>query len=329
MISSIVFKYFSALMVTLWFLGFRSVAICLFLSSRAAAWLRLLVAVSLGLGCLFVLGGAKKSDLTNEVSGLAPPKPTLILGTEGTYAPWNYLDNQGLPEGFDVAVAQNIACRLHKKLVVKLAPFMNLINNLHTGQYDFIAASVSVTPERKAKVAFTVPYAVTKVVFLGLKKNFERCIPKRKGTLSPQDMDKVNTRYLASLLKGCIVGTQSGTTWPNFLKTTFGYNLSIRYYASQSQLMLDLSLGRVDLALVGVSVVGPYLKRLPHLVQVGRPFSSAFHPALGQGISVAVAQKGPLLQAINQAIINMAYDGTLKALSLKYFGADLSAEVKG
>lgn len=93
---------------------------------------------------------------------------TLIMGTNAAFAPFEYLEGTEIV-GFDISLSQHIAADQGKKLEVSNMDFEALIPALSAGQIDFIAAGMSVTPERLENVDFTEPYYSSKQVII-LKK---------------------------------------------------------------------------------------------------------------------------------------------------------------
>lgn len=110
------------------------------------------------------MSGCKKND--NE----------LILVTEAGFSPYEYYQD-GKIVGVDIDIAEEIARRLNKKLVVKDIAFDFLINEVKSGKADFAAAGISITDERKKEVDFTDEYTISNQVVIIRKdstiKNFD------------------------------------------------------------------------------------------------------------------------------------------------------------
>ena len=87
----------------------------------------------------------------------------LVMVTEAGFAPYEYYDNNEIV-GVDIAIAQDIAKAMNKKLVVKDISFDSIINEVNSGKADFAAAGMSITDERKEQVDFTIEYATSKQV---------------------------------------------------------------------------------------------------------------------------------------------------------------------
>ncbi len=90
-------------------------------------------------------------------------KNTLIMATEAGFAPFEYYENGDIV-GVDVEIAKAIADELNLELVIKDIAFDNLINELNSGRSDFVAAGLSITPERAEEVDFTIEYITSNQV---------------------------------------------------------------------------------------------------------------------------------------------------------------------
>ncbi|SPT70732.1 basic amino acid ABC transporter substrate-binding protein [Anaerobiospirillum thomasii] len=84
----------------------------------------------------------------------------LKVGTEGTYAPFEFVDinNKGQLIGYDIDIMAAVAKDLGMELEVVNMPFDGLIPALMTQQIDAIAAAMSITEDRAKKVTFSDPY---------------------------------------------------------------------------------------------------------------------------------------------------------------------------
>ena len=130
--------------------------------------LSLLFVMVLGL-CLASCGG-NQNDSGNNPDDENKDRPTLTVGMECAYAPFNWteaiksdsnypIDGTNLyAEGYDVQIAKKIADELGYRLVVKAIEWDGLIPALESGQIDAIVAGMSDTEERRVSVDFTAAY---------------------------------------------------------------------------------------------------------------------------------------------------------------------------
>lgn len=97
--------------------------------------------------------------------GCTKQEEELVMATEPGFAPYEYYQN-GEVVGVDIEIAEEIAKRLDKKLVVKDVSFDFLINEVKSGKADFAAAGISITEERKKEVDFTDEYTTSNQVVI-------------------------------------------------------------------------------------------------------------------------------------------------------------------
>mgnify|MGYP000565075023 FL=1 len=86
--------------------------------------------------------------------------------------PYEYYDGEAVV-GVDVDIAKEIAAAMGKELEVRDIAFDSLINEVQSGKADFAAAGLSVTPERRRQVDFTINYATSKQVIVVRQDNTE------------------------------------------------------------------------------------------------------------------------------------------------------------
>lgn len=84
---------------------------------------------------------------------------TLTIGSDLTYPPYNYLQNNA-PAGFDAEFMALLAKKLDLKPQVIDTRFSSLILGIKMHKFDVIASTLYVTPERAQQVAF-LPYMKT------------------------------------------------------------------------------------------------------------------------------------------------------------------------
>ena len=87
----------------------------------------------------------------------AEPLP-LRVGMELSYPPFETIGPDGEPTGISVELAQGLAGRLGRPLVIENISFPGLIPALKSGKIDIIISSMTSTPERAKAVAFSEPY---------------------------------------------------------------------------------------------------------------------------------------------------------------------------
>jgi hypothetical protein len=108
-------------------------------------------------------------------SAYAQEPPPLRAAVDGTFAPHAFPNLAGGYQGFNVDLANEIAKRLKRKIVIDAAQFSGLVPALQAGTYDFLAAPTTVTKERAESMLFTEGYLNTDFQFL-IKKGSPKVV---------------------------------------------------------------------------------------------------------------------------------------------------------
>jgi arginine/ornithine transport system substrate-binding protein len=230
------------------------------------------------------------------------------VGVEGAYPPFSYTTQDGKLEGFDIDIARALGKAIGVE--VKLVPqdWDGIIPALLARKYDAIIASMSITEDRKKKVAFSNKYYQTPAKFV--------C---KKGTV---------IEWTPEVLKGKTVGVQRATTHDVYISDNYGKDVEIKRYATQDEAYLDIASGRIDFLLAdSVVLTDGFLKKPdgkdyefvgPDLTDV-RWF--------GEGIGIAFRKKDKdLVELFNKAIDQIRADGTYKKINDKYFDFNVFGE---
>ena len=80
------------------------------------------------------------------------------IATEGAYPPFNYVDANNQPAGFEVELGTALCAAAHLTCTWVVQDWDGLIAGLLESRYDAIMASLAITEKRKARIAFTQPY---------------------------------------------------------------------------------------------------------------------------------------------------------------------------
>ena len=228
----------------------------------------------------------------------------VVIGTEGAYPPFNSIDANGQLVGFDVDIAKALCVAANFECTFVAQDWDGIIPGLIAKKYDAIAASMSITEERKKQVDFTNKYYQTPAKFVA-----------KKGSGIEVGYDK---------LAGKVVGVQRATIHENFLRDNFP-GVDVRVYATQDEANADLVAGRVDMVMADSVALNDGFLTKPDggdFEFVGPGYSEPkWH---GQGVGIAV-RKGDteLLNAFNDAIKKIRADGTYKKLNDQYFAFDV------
>lgn len=93
----------------------------------------------------------------------------LIIGTDATYPPFEFVDAQGQITGVDIEVGREIGKALGREVEFRNINFDGLITALRTGSIDLVISALSINPERKQSIDFSDPYVKTGLSILAAK----------------------------------------------------------------------------------------------------------------------------------------------------------------
>jgi arginine/ornithine transport system substrate-binding protein len=216
---------------------------------------------------------------------------TIRIGVEGAYPPFSYTTADGKLEGFDIDIARALVKAMGAEIKLIPQDWDGIIPALMARKYDAIIASMSITEERKKKVAFTNKYYNTPAKFV--------C---KKGTV--KEFTKAT------------------------LKDNYGKDVKIKRYATQDDAYLDMAAGRVDFLLAdSVALSDGFLKKPEgqDFEFVGPDMTDVRW--FGEGVGVACRKKDKdLVEMFNKAIDQIRADGTYQKIQDKYFNFNVYGE---
>lgn len=266
--------------------------------------------------------------LAATIAGPALANEKLKIATEGAFPPWNAVDSSGKAVGFDIDVGTALCERANLSCEFVTQDWDGIIPGLNVGKYSAIMAGMSITDKRKQVIAFSKPYAVTSNYFV-MSKSLNLPASDADARLDLGGEDAASQAALAELktrLEGRTIGVQRSTNAEAFARRYLGDSIEVRSYDTQDNLNLDLVAGRIDGGLADYSVWKAFLdsKDGAKTALFGPRISGGL---FGPGVGVGLRKDDTELAAkFNQAIETARADGTLSALSLKWFGADLSSK---
>ena len=107
---------------------------------------------------LAACGGGSSSDSEGGKLAAIQEKGKIVVCTDATWAPFEYIGEGGQPTGIDIEIAQYIADQLGVELEVSNIAFDTIPTALVNGDADLALACITITDERKEQMAFTDPY---------------------------------------------------------------------------------------------------------------------------------------------------------------------------
>ncbi|OCG26679.1 arginine ABC transporter substrate-binding protein [Gilliamella sp. wkB108] len=241
----------------------------------------------------------KKTLLAILLAGtafVAQAAENLIIGTEATYAPFEFTNEKNEIVGFDIDVINKICDEMKVTCKIVNQSFDGLIPSLKTRRIDAAIAGIDVTPERQKQVDFTqIYYDDSSIQFISLK-----------DTLTNLEQ-----------LKGKRVGIQKGTTYSKYLNEKYPDMKAVSYDSYQFA-FLDLKAKRIDAIVASSFVAGDWLRKDNDIAALGDKITD--HDFFGEGLGIAV-RKGndQLLNQFNQTLDKLKKNGDLEAIYKKWF----------
>ncbi|MFC3834689.1 MULTISPECIES: ABC transporter substrate-binding protein [Deinococcus] len=222
-------------------------------------------------------------------------KGVLVLGTDPTFAPFEFKGPDGTVQGFDIDIARAVAKDLGVRLEIRAVGFGALMPQAVTsGRVDMAMSGITITAERAKVVAFSAPYYRSAQVFIVRGGN--------PGKFAwPADV------------KGKVVGVQANTTGQfvadEVLKPK---GATLKAYDDFAAGLADVRAGRIA-ALVGdAPTVADLKKRLPG------QFAQAGADLAAEDYGMVFARGSDLAAAANRTLARMKADGSYQALLNKW-----------
>lgn len=252
---------------------------------------------------VFALAGCdeKESAVKSTTDSATATTKVLKVGSTGQSYP-NGFKQDGKLVGFDVETTEAIAKELGYTIEWTTAEFSGLMGQLDSGRLDTVANAVAITEARKAKYDFTQPYSYY-------------------GSQIVTHVDNTNINGYDDLKGKTISGVLGSNHLKNLQKQFPNNEITVKTYETRDGAMYDLVYKRVD----GYVNSKPIL--LAEMKRGNLPFKLVGEPLVIEQVGYGFArnERGEKLRAeFDQAISKLKANGTLKALSEKYYGEDIT-----
>jgi len=226
-------------------------------------------------------------------TGCKSDKKVLVMGTNAEFPPFEFVDG-GEIKGIDVDFAKAICKELGYELVIENLDFDTLLNALDSKKVDFVAAGMTVTPDREEQANFTITYYKAKQVLI---------VKEDSNIQSIED------------LVGKRIGVQSGTTGQYIAEDEIEGakdNDLITGYSAGSLAVKAVENGQIDAVIIDNLPAQEFVKKNEGLKIVDGLFED-------EEYAMAFNKKDEeLLKKFNEAMQKLIDDGTLQEIVDKY-----------
>ncbi|MEE1043760.1 MAG: basic amino acid ABC transporter substrate-binding protein [Clostridia bacterium] len=232
--------------------------------------------------------------------GAKTDKEVLTMATNAEFPPYEYMEGNEIV-GIDAEIAKAIAEKLGYELVIENVDFDSLIPGVQTGKYDFVAAGMTVTDERKEQVDFTDSYAT----------GIQSIIVKEDSAITSVDdlfADGANTK----------IGVQLATTGDLYCTWDIedeGLG-SVERFNKGADAVMALTSGKVDCVVIDNEPAKVFVANNAGLKILDTEYAV-------EDYAIAVSKDKPeLLKEINTALGELIADGTVAKIIEKYIPAE-------
>ncbi|WP_193142509.1 MULTISPECIES: transporter substrate-binding domain-containing protein [unclassified Meridianimarinicoccus] len=210
------------------------------------------------------------------------------MGTEGAYPPYNFINDAGNVDGFDVDVGNEACARANLTCEWVTNEWDSIIPNLVSGNYDTIVAGMSITAERDEVIDFTQNYAPPD--------------PSAYVAMS-EDVD----------LNAGVIAAQTGTIQASHVAES---GATLVEFSTPDETIAAVKNGEVDAVIADKGFLEPFVAEDADLMFVSEDV------ILGGGLGIGLRESdGDLKATLDAAIQSMKDDGTLNELIQKWLPA--------
>jgi ABC-type amino acid transport substrate-binding protein len=230
-------------------------------------------------------------DLYKQAAG-----KTYTVGTDTTFAPFEFEDAKGTRTGIDYQILNAIADKMGFKVTWNVLGFDAAVTALESGQVDAVMAGMSITDARKLKYDFSNSYYD-----------------------STEAVAVAADSKIASLddLKGKTVAVKKGTTGAQYAeKIASDYSLNVVYVKDSATMYTYVTSGQAEACFEDYPIV-QYEISLGHISCKVINQSSFSYP---YGFASMKGKNPELIAAFNEGLKELKADGSYDKILGGYFG---------
>ena len=252
-----------------------------------------------------------------SATALAEEPTKVLIATEGAYPPYNTVDDEGNPDGYDIAVAKAVDELLDDYEFEYIAvEWSSIFAGLEADRYQVIVSQAAKNEEREAKYLFgAVPYTWE-----------AGAIAFRKGREGITGLGSIGG---TDITLSVAVGSSNENTALTWNEEHPDAQLNLVYNDGDiSKALLDVQEGRVDATLVSPAVAENVIKAQGLDVDYvlrdeATPLATYWLYSLTDAYGDANRE---LAAKVDEALQTLIDNGTLAQISEEYLGADYSTE---
>ena len=215
---------------------------------------------------------------------------TIRMGTEGTYAPYNFLNDAGEVDGFEREVGDELCKRAELTCEWVTNEWDSIIPNLTSGNYDTIIAGMSITDEREEVIDFTQNYI-------------------------PPAFSAYVAKSGAVVLKDAVIAAQTSTIHAGYIAES---SATLLEFATYDETVAAVMAGEADAVFADKDALAPTVD-----ASSGELGFAGDDVQLGGGVGMGLRESDTELKAkFDTAIQSMKDDGTLNTAIKKWFGEE-------
>lgn len=244
----------------------------------------LLVALTLILGAV----SASAETLLEKVKAAGK----IVMGTEATYPPYEYLDDDANFAGCDIFLAQQIAEALGVELEIQDMDFDGIIPAVQSGLVDIGIAAFTRTDERAEVIDFSDLYETSAQLLIVKAGNAEKYATK-------------------DAMAGLMVGAQQGTVQSQLVETALP-DSTLFELKTYPELALETINGNIVGFVVDAAVGESMVTSSDGALEVSAFAFTAEEASFGKAAVIAKGNED-LVAAVNEVIAKVLEDGSYQA----------------
>lgn len=247
--------------------------------------------------------GTKTEESTEDLLDLGLEIESVTVATSPGYEPFEFKEGDELM-GYDVDIWNEFQKRTGIEVKWEFADFSGLLGLISSGKADAVSAQMGSTPEREETYIFSDP-----VNYYG------------SVVVVAEDNDEIKS---VNDLSGKKVGVGSGNAMQQSVEEMYpdgDVDFEVYTSATLEAMFDDIAYGRIDAVLAQDIQTYMAMKENSNLkLKVLEPFE------YGEATIVFAKDNTELRDAMNEFISILRDDGTLKALSEKWIGEDVTTK---